>query len=97
MFGWQTSGRSCRMALEYSVPMARAMKKVSAYFIKRVFIRGMMKTPVREKALITVTLRKEKPHTGGLSGGEEGATLKCVVLSIHVVFKCNAIYLHQLY
>lgn len=24
-----------------------------------------MKTPVREKALITVTLRKEKPHTGG--------------------------------
>lgn len=31
-----------------------------------------MKTPVREKALITVTLRKEKPHTGvGVTGIEE--------------------------
>ncbi|TNN58185.1 hypothetical protein EYF80_031618 [Liparis tanakae] len=30
-----------------------------------------MQTPVREKALITVTLRKEKPHTGeGMSDGE---------------------------
>jgi len=41
-----------------------------------------MQTPVREKALITVTLRKEKPHTGeGVSDGEgwmeeEGGALK---------------------
>lgn len=60
------------MALEYSVPMARAMKKMRANFIYRVFIRGTMRTPVREKALITVTLRKEKPHTGGLSDGKVG-------------------------
>ena len=86
------------MAVEYNVPMARAMKKVSAYFIKRVFIRGMMKTPVREKALITVTLRKEKPHTGGLSSGEEGGNIKmCRHATFfqyhHVVFKFNAVYL----
>lgn len=67
------------MAVENSVPMARAMKKLSAYFMKRVFIRGTMSTPVREKRLITVTLKKEKPHTGvGATGwmGEEGVTLK---------------------
>lgn len=66
---WQTSGSSCRIAVEYSTPTERAMKKVSAYFIYCVFISGMKKTPVREKTLITVTLRKEKPHTGvGVTG-----------------------------
>lgn len=72
MDGWQTSGRSCRMAVEKSVPVARAMKKMNAYFIYRIFITGTIKTPVREKALITVTLRKEKPHTGCFSDGTMG-------------------------
>lgn len=33
-----------------------------------------MKTPVREKRLITVTLRKEKPHTEEEEEEEVGAT-----------------------
>lgn len=76
MDGWQTSGRSCRMAVENSVPMARAMKKANAYFIQCVFMRGTIKTPVREKALITVTLRRENPHTGGLNEGKIGCKKK---------------------
>lgn len=44
--------------------MARATKKLKACFMNLVFSRGTTNTPVREKALINVTLKKEKPQTG---------------------------------
>ena len=38
----------------------------------RVLMRGTRKTPVREKALTKVTLRRENPHTVGAGGGAGG-------------------------
>lgn len=59
----RTSGMSWKSALESSVPMDSAMKKVRMRLKNAFRVHGTMRRPSSEATFIIDTLRKPKPHT----------------------------------